>query len=331
MEKVYLILRNNVQEGPFTSAELLQQGLKPKDLVWVEGKSIAWVYVKDLKEINQISGSSIQTEAKLTHSSVTSFQKEKRSVEKKRTDLIFSDDLEQRAELIRQRAEAFAKEHPERTYTPPFRNEQKTPELYEVERAIDLVIHKRSHVTISAGQLLMVAIATTVLTAAWNGKVSLIPQKTNSSYTSIASAPSIFTIQPKKAEVLPVPVSELAETISNTSESSHAAMISVNQKIRKQAVQLPVPEKTIAFQETSTSSTAATAFAANTSTPLNKDESPVKDQPEAIKNSEVKENNVIDELTSSETHEKKKTLGEAIKGIFKKKKKDKEEPSDTQD
>ena len=39
MNKVYLLLRKNLQTGPYTYEELLQQQLLPTDLIWVEGKS----------------------------------------------------------------------------------------------------------------------------------------------------------------------------------------------------------------------------------------------------------------------------------------------------
>lgn len=44
MHKVYLLLRNNQQKGPYSLEELLQLQLKPFDLVWVEGRSAAWRY-----------------------------------------------------------------------------------------------------------------------------------------------------------------------------------------------------------------------------------------------------------------------------------------------
>lgn len=44
MHKVYLLLRNNKQNGPYSLDELVQLGLKPYDLVWVEGKSAGWRY-----------------------------------------------------------------------------------------------------------------------------------------------------------------------------------------------------------------------------------------------------------------------------------------------
>jgi hypothetical protein len=49
MERVYLLLRNNQQTGPFTIGELLQQQLKSSDMIWIEGKSTAWTYLSELE------------------------------------------------------------------------------------------------------------------------------------------------------------------------------------------------------------------------------------------------------------------------------------------
>jgi len=51
MERVYLLLRNNQQTGPFTIDELLQQQLNPSDMIWVEGKSAVWTYLSELELI----------------------------------------------------------------------------------------------------------------------------------------------------------------------------------------------------------------------------------------------------------------------------------------
>lgn len=48
----FLLLRSNKQSGPYSAEELQQMGLKPYDLIWVDGKSAAWRYpgeVEDLK------------------------------------------------------------------------------------------------------------------------------------------------------------------------------------------------------------------------------------------------------------------------------------------
>jgi hypothetical protein len=49
MDRVYLLLRNNQQTGPFTIGELLQQQLKSSDMIWIEGKSTAWTYLSELE------------------------------------------------------------------------------------------------------------------------------------------------------------------------------------------------------------------------------------------------------------------------------------------
>jgi hypothetical protein len=47
----YLLLRDNKQTGPYTAQELAAKGLKPYDLVWLEGKSAAWRYPGELNEL----------------------------------------------------------------------------------------------------------------------------------------------------------------------------------------------------------------------------------------------------------------------------------------
>ena len=47
----YLLLRDNKQSGPYTVAELSAHGLKPYDLVWLEGRSAAWRYPSEIEEL----------------------------------------------------------------------------------------------------------------------------------------------------------------------------------------------------------------------------------------------------------------------------------------
>ncbi len=51
MQKVYLLLRSNQQTGPYTIEELNQLGLKTNDLIWVEGKSAGWSYPSEIEEL----------------------------------------------------------------------------------------------------------------------------------------------------------------------------------------------------------------------------------------------------------------------------------------
>src|SRR5687768_7677800 len=40
--KCYLLLRENVESGPFTLEEMKDKALLPTDLIWVEGSSQSW-------------------------------------------------------------------------------------------------------------------------------------------------------------------------------------------------------------------------------------------------------------------------------------------------
>jgi hypothetical protein len=51
----YLLLRDNKESGPYTMDELLNFGLKPYDLVWVQGKSAAWRYPSEVEELKPYS------------------------------------------------------------------------------------------------------------------------------------------------------------------------------------------------------------------------------------------------------------------------------------
>jgi hypothetical protein len=47
----YLLLRSNKKSGPYSLHDLVNFGLKPYDLVWVDGKSAAWRYPSEIEEL----------------------------------------------------------------------------------------------------------------------------------------------------------------------------------------------------------------------------------------------------------------------------------------
>lgn len=49
--KEYLILRKNVQSGPFNLNDLVSMQLQPTDLIWVEGVSFNWRYPEEIEEL----------------------------------------------------------------------------------------------------------------------------------------------------------------------------------------------------------------------------------------------------------------------------------------
>lgn len=45
---LYRLLRNNKETGPFSEEEMIAQGFKPYDLIWVEGRSAGWRYPSEI-------------------------------------------------------------------------------------------------------------------------------------------------------------------------------------------------------------------------------------------------------------------------------------------
>jgi len=63
MSQIYALLRNNKNMGPYNLEELIAKGLKPLDLVWMEGKSAGWRYSTEIEELKSYVGLPADTEA----------------------------------------------------------------------------------------------------------------------------------------------------------------------------------------------------------------------------------------------------------------------------
>jgi hypothetical protein len=51
MQKIYRILRDNKEKGPFSLEELLELNLKSFDLIWIEGRSAGWRYPSEIESL----------------------------------------------------------------------------------------------------------------------------------------------------------------------------------------------------------------------------------------------------------------------------------------
>jgi hypothetical protein len=129
MHRVYLLLRNNKQQGPYTLDELLQQSLKPFDLVWIEGRSVGWKYPTEIDALkDHVAGTALAAEEKkeqvFIHETIkqTATTTEKKISKPQRVYVslpgggkpgpssdaeTFSKKLEKKAEELYQRAQAF--------------------------------------------------------------------------------------------------------------------------------------------------------------------------------------------------------------------------------
>ncbi|HVG42859.1 MAG TPA: hypothetical protein VM888_14700, partial [Chitinophagaceae bacterium] len=121
MQKVYLLLRDNQQSGPYTLAEIIEGGLKPYDLVWVEGKSAGWSYPGEVEALKPYAPKNPLEEKTQLESLVQPSQvaKEINSMPKKifvsltagkvmvNENIPAKDPIEKKAEELRQRLQAY--------------------------------------------------------------------------------------------------------------------------------------------------------------------------------------------------------------------------------
>ncbi|MFT4018964.1 MAG: hypothetical protein QM668_18525 [Agriterribacter sp.] len=70
--KMYLLLRNNVESGPYSVDCLKQMRLEKFDLIWIKDESITWKYPSELQELRQYA-----PKAELTYASLVNNAKEK--------------------------------------------------------------------------------------------------------------------------------------------------------------------------------------------------------------------------------------------------------------
>ncbi len=74
----YILLRSNKESGPHTFADLKNQGLKPNDLIWVEGQSACWLNPGEIRELKPLV---VSNEIKTVQQPVLALPVEDRSAE----------------------------------------------------------------------------------------------------------------------------------------------------------------------------------------------------------------------------------------------------------
>lgn len=247
MQKIYLLLRNNNQLGPFTIEELLEQELLPSDLVWIEGKSLAWSYASELNllKLARNSGDALHHPAAgPVQSSVHSVPHHKRKHPRiRRSEIVpppppqdprprpaapltpspmssaFSEgDVERKAEELRQRALAAERSFHHRQPTPA--QTQYQPDLIgAMEDDIEVVYHKRG-LNIPFPQILVGGMVVAMLVAGWYGK-PLFRQKID---TVDATATPLMNTQENAAAATykPAPLPAVAADTTTASDSTQA-------------------------------------------------------------------------------------------------------------
>lgn len=116
MLKIYRILRNNKEQGPFTLEELTQLSLQPTDLVWQDGKSAAWRFPGEMESLQPFlpdPASHIKQVASPKPIEVISRDEETNIAE----ETLTAEKLERKAEEIYRRVQAYAQKNPDEIET----------------------------------------------------------------------------------------------------------------------------------------------------------------------------------------------------------------------
>ncbi|HEY1112636.1 MAG TPA: hypothetical protein VGE66_03715 [Chitinophagaceae bacterium] len=358
MQKIYLLLRNNNQLGPFTIEELLEQEILPADLVWIEGKSHAWSYASELNllKLARNSGEGVHYPPPgQAHSSVHSAPHGKRKYPRfRRSEIVppppspeqkprpagpltpapmssaFSEgDVERKAEELRQRALAAERMFHHRQPTPaptPFQ-----PDLVgAAENDIELVYHKRG-LNIPFPQILVGGMVIAMLVAGWYGQ-PLFRQKID---TVDATATPLMTTQENTAAA-PFGPDPLPAVLTDTTAAADS--------VQRDSLQTSLAVYTASR---GTSSRMSASSEAHIGLPSSQPETTAVETPPVVSRKSEPEENVskeaekpapivvtakkeaIDEksdaVTVDEPKERKKGF---LKGLFKKKKNRDEESGD---
>lgn len=280
MERVYLLLRQNTESGPFTLPELKQLGLQPTDLVWVEGTSTAWTSATAITDGAEDIFRGPETD----------------SWESPRTE-----SGRQPIE-VSAAAAAFALES-------PGAQRSKLTSTRSDDEDIELILHKRDGATVSLVQLLGVAVVTALLALAWDHRFELL-QAGNDSIT-YASAPVVFT--PRIP--IPTPTQSLATTSADSSIALIQTPMGEGGKSVKSSKSKKGPKRPQAAIATTTQSASSGLEAVQ---PVKTEVAPVAPAVEEPVSADTPSIAAHKDVVEGEGV-KKKTLGQAIKNLFRKK------------
>ena len=319
MQKVYLLLRNNQQTGPYSFEDLLALHLKPKDLVWVEGKSHGWRYPNEIEALKPyIAGPELSQKVEpppsiidenprqVSQARPTAYAPKKIFVSMPVTGEVRSlsrepvDPIEQKAEELRKRVQEYTPQEQVNTnYNRDLHNaeEEYTKWIYEKKIKKKKLFNKKT--------IAIAAVSILLLSGGWWASTKFINP-------SSVSSPIVQQSQEQQVPVLNSEIApEMQEQPTSPAEnniSSTPAVALKKEEIKKQeqGKKVPVAEKKIAIEEKKTTPEAIE----NTVEPIEKNtgyNTPAKEEEEK-------------EVLARSPVEKKKTVKERINELFKNKK-----------
>ncbi len=285
MQKVYL-LRNQIKSGPFTLAELWQQSLRQDDQFWIEGKSTSWAPIDRL----ELSPAPIESNSPLPETAA---------------------DLESKADAIRQRA----LETPPRVFTrtpAPAPHPHIATPTEEEEEPLVFIDHRKQKTNI-LGEVLMTVIILAIMGGgllggrSWfrpkaaAGTASVTRIDSRDEHTAAASPiPVVHFIQPDTQAIAKVSTPDTVAVVHKAViKKTHAltlAPVAITPKQDSEKLALRQDETPKPLPATHNEERKKEAITASTTTPAN--------------------------TTAIEEPQKKKGLGQALRNLFHKKKKE---------
>ncbi len=329
MQKVYLLLRNNQQTGPHSLNELMELGLQPFDLIWVEGKSYGWSYPSEIDTLKPFvpaitAGQKTETAVKQPERAPASAQKPMPPSNKKifvslpvtstfnpaASSSPAADPIEQKAEALRKRIQSYS---PAQTEDPIKTNYARS--IHEVEEDYTSWVFqkKRKKNFITKRNLAIGGIICVGLTGGWLiGKVV---------FKEPAHIPAQLAVQgsAKKQDV----------TILGETASSTPVLVAEEEPLKqekKTVIQLPASHTAKKVQkktEVASSPKSTGGFKAPAPEAVQK---PMPGEP--VENTPPVTEQKSGPVVSEAPKEKKRTLKELFGGLFKKHQKEETVPAE---
>lgn len=330
MQKVYLLLRDNKQSGPYSLEELLQLQPRAFDLIWIEGRSCGWSYPSEIEALRPYVPAAAVTQSTPakevtpeplppTHQAYTP-PNDRSATPRATSPHIFvsmpykampqpqptpepspEDSLERKAEELRRRAQAYAAQRPAQPVEEELTTRYVRP-LDDVEEEYTnwVVEHKIKKKSPKSGKGLAVAlVAVVVLAGGYLAGRSLLGEKEAEPVTQAARVPGKAQQEPSQAQE--------EEPSTAPAYYSTASNEPVTQK------QAGVKEKTVtAKKPTASRRQSVPQPRSNDSTPYWQEETPLQEEALAGGPAVTEEA----ETTAPSGKEKKKSLGEKIDGFF---------------
>ena len=316
MEKVYRLLRNNLETGPFTIEELRQQKLMSSDLVWVDGECRCWLSPTEFDQWQQSRKPGVQekTTSPEPKANNTSIHQKTSFAPSVNDQWYVSEEmqLERRAEELRTQVLTTAAscifDKPNRSTA---RIINSTPVLSEDMDDIEIVYHRKEN-TITASHLIAACLIGLVCYGGWRN--GWAPVKTRDDVVTSVALP----YQPELPKASPVVQFSTELWASSNRQEGLTDVASVEgadavDEVRKYKV---------AAKQIVQVSNAAKIEADSAPEPVIVKEQVLVETGTAMDSEMVsKTETAVNEQLKGEEPEKKKGIGQVIKGLFKKKNK----------